>query len=208
MSLTELETIKTFLQIEGTASDSLLSLYQVQVEAEIEAFCNVKLIEEERTEVLKYVTSRADASDYYPFNTRGSRPGLFVDGINITTFTLLFDNTTVSASNYELDNENGYLQTDSFYDDSDKKLQAVYTSGYNTATAPADLQSVVYQGVRAYYTNFNAAKQGAGNVQSKRIKDFSVQYGNASTGLVGASGRKIYLSSNEPILNKYTRISL
>lgn len=208
MSLTSLTDIKTILQITTTASDALLTLYRDMVEKEVEDYCGINLIEYTATEPLKFVNSRIDASSYTPFETLSGKPLLFVNARHITTFSLVFETTTVSSSTYSINEENGVVTLNQLYDDSDEKLKAVYTAGYTTASAPASLKSVVYQGVRAYFTNFDAASQGGGNVKSKRIKDFSVDYGNSNTGLNNDSGEKIYLASNKVILDRYKRVNI
>lgn len=66
-------------------------------------------------------------------------------------------------------------------------------------------------GVASLFNNNTAAKQGSGNVQSKKIKDFSVTYGNNQNSYVqNANGQlvKTYLASNQHIINRYTNVNL
>lgn len=204
MSLTTIDKIKAFMQITTTATDPLLEIYRDIVVTEIEAYVNTKLVEGTYLEALHFEESRVDLSGYYPFNTSVDNPRLFLEnGRNVTTFTMLSKGATVSSTNYTLDEDNGVITMYAYYNDSKDQLQANYTSGYTTATAPTDLQAVVWQGVKSYFENNGAAKTGSGNVTAKRIKDFSVNYGNAQTGLVDDGGMKLYIKNNSIILNRY-----
>lgn len=206
MNITTVADTKTYLQLTSNDVDTLIQLYIDVVQSEISAEINVPIAQATYTEALSYSINRKDASDYTPFNSAYPENSLFLrNGLNVSNLTIVQDTTTVSSANYNLDADNGVITLYSYLDDSQNKLRASYTAGYTTVSAPFDLKKVVWEGVRAYYQNNTAAKQGGGDVKSKNIKDFSVSYGNTETSLNGSGGKKRYIETNESILSKYRR---
>lgn len=213
MALTTIIDIKTFLQITTTASDALIEMYREIVESEIEAYVSANLIEDDYIEVLNYERSNLDLSDYIPLNTQPNTRNLYLKNQFVTTFTLVNDTTTVSNTEYRLFNNSGFLELYSYQDDFKTNLKAYYKAGFTTATAPIDLKSVVYQGVRAYYQNNQAAKEGFGNIKSESVKNYSYTKGNNQDSLyfsnnIGSGMTKTYLAANNHILDKYRRVNL
>ena len=211
-NLVSLDDIKTFLQVTGTASDTLLTVYRDSIEAEIGAYCGRGLTENTYTEVVRYLQSPYDANDYTFLDVNYDYPAFVVKNTPITAFQLVANDVTVSDSNYWYKNNQGLVQTSSRYDDTKNKLKATYTAGYTTATTPVDLQLVVKEGVRALFTSNTAAASGgaSGAVKSKSIKDFSVSYDGSSSYVVQINNEfvKPYLASNSTILNRYKRIGI
>ena len=209
MSLTTLEEIKDFMQISGTATDALITSYRDIIESEIEAYVNTNLREDSYIETLNYEQSQVDASGFLQYNTRPIRSKLFLKNSYVTTFTLVQDTTTVSTNDYRLYDTAGYIELYSYRDDSEETLKGHYTAGFTTVTAPTDIKSVVYQGVSQLYQSNTPAKQGAGNVKSKKVKNFSVTYGNNASSYIAEVGdalTKSYLEANKIILSKYKKI--
>lgn len=211
-NLVSLDDIKTFLQVTGTASDVLLTVYRDSIEAEMGAYCGRTLTENTYTEVVHYLQSPYDANSYTFLDVNYDYPAFVVKNTPITAFELVANGVTVSDTNYWYQDDQGVIQTSSRYDDSKNRLKASYTAGYTTATAPIDLQLVVKEGVRALFTSNTAATSGgaSGAVKSKRIKDFSVAFDGSSSYVVqiNNSFMKPYLASNSTILNRYKRIGL
>jgi hypothetical protein len=205
-SIVSLEEVKAFMQITTTASDALIQSYIDLTQAEIEAVIGRNLARATYTEVLVYKQSRFDKSGYTYLDTSQDAPVLFLKNTPIVNLTLEHGGV-VPTTSYTYDPDNGVLRPNSqLY-----RPTATYVAGYTTATAPADLKGVVKLGVVSLFENNKAAKQGSGNVQSKRIKDFSVTYGNNQNSYIQSSGSqlvKTYIASNMAILNKYQNINL
>lgn len=207
MSLTTLNEIKAFLQITTTVTDALITTYRDIIESEIESYVNQNLTQSTYTEVLNYTDRNYDLSSFTPLNTGQRHLSLSLKNGFVNSLTLLEGNTTVS--DYNLINKSGLIETYQKFDDHKNNLQAHYDAGFTTSTAPIDLKSVVYLGVKSLYENNSQAKQGNGNVKSKSVKNFSVSYGNeqsAYTLSMNNSLVKQYLASNNSILSKYQRV--
>lgn len=197
---------KAFMQITTTATDTLIGLYIDLVEAEVEAVIGRTLAQTTYTEVLDYKQSKFDQSEYTYLDASQDAPVLFLKHTPITNLSLDHGGV-VPTTSYTYDANNGVLRTDSQL----STPTATYVAGYTTASAPNDLKGVVKLGVVSLFENNKASQQGAGNVQSKKIKDFSVTYGNNQNSYVqsvGANLIKTYIASNMAILNKYQNINL
>lgn len=199
---------KVFMQVTGTASDVLIQTYIDLVESELEAVLMRKLEKATYTEVLDYKQSKFDQSGYTNLDAHHESPVFFLKNTPVIANSLSLEHGgTVPTESYTYNLNNGVLKTDSQLN----TPTATYVAGYTTATAPADLKGLVNMGVASLFNNNTAAKQGSGNVQSKKIKDFSVTYGNNQNSYVqNANGQlvKTYLASNQHIINRYTNVNL
>ena len=207
-NLVSLTEVKSYLQITNTLTDTLIDMYVESVEAEVDAYTDRVLARGTYTEVVDYLQSRFDKSEFTPMNAGPSAPDLFLTNYPIVTITsVISGGNTVTQDTYTYDSQNGVLSPDSQLD----QPTVTYVAGYTTVTAPAALQLVIMQGVSSLYTNNRAASQGSGNVKSKSIKDFSVSYGNEQTGYVTLSNGKLvknYIASNSVILDRYKRVNI
>lgn len=210
-NLISVDDLKTFLQVTGTASDTLITLYRDMVEADIDAYVGRQLTEGTFTEVLKYKRSLYDNSQWSPMDVSQSKANLFVKNTPVSSLTFTDDGATVTSTDYNLYEGNGVIELNSYRSDEDKHLQATYVAGYTTATAPIDLQNVVRMGVRALFTSNSAASSGkqSSNVKSKKIKDFSVSYASDSGSYISDDGSfKPWIKANSTILNRYKRVNI
>src|SRR5690606_33621443 len=152
------------------------------------------------TEIPSYLGSRFDQSSYTSLDTWNEESFLFLKNTPIIGISITYNGSVYPTTSYSYNADQGYI-----YNAYLAEPTVTYTAGYTTSTAPADLKLVALQGVKSLYENNSAASSGSGNVQSKRIKDFSVTYGNEQSGYLGTGG-KIYLKSISTILNRYKRI--
>lgn len=206
MFLISLTEAKEFLQITNTATDALITTYIDMVEAEIEAYTNRSLALATYTETPKYLQSNFDQSDYTYFEAATNVPNLFLRNYPIRSLTLTVGGQTATAS-YIYNANNGVITINDYVSDP----TVTYVAGYTTATAPNDLKAVAKMGVSSIFNNNSAAKMGSGNVTSKRIKDFSVNYGYNQNSLLSEVNNelvKTYIAGNKTILNKYRRVDL
>jgi hypothetical protein len=213
-NLVNLTDVKTFLQVTGTATDTLLNMYTDIIEAEVEAYTHRTLIRGTYTEPVDYKASKYDRTAQSLLDASHVRPKFFLKNAPVVNLTLVNDEVTISATEYFLDEQKGVIDGKAQYDTSDEKVVATYVAGYNTITCPTDLKSVIYQGIRAIFVTNAAATAGkaTGQVKSKGIKDFNVAYDVAGTAYITSWGTqgafKPYLESNKTILKKYTRVNI
>lgn len=217
MGIISLQEAKDFLQITTTATDALIEDYIDMVTAEIEAYCDRSFEAVTYTEVLHTDRSKYDLSTYYPLNTGDYPIAIRLKQYPVQEIISIVDNiTTISSSNYTVDNDNGLLRFYEAISDYKEELVATYFAGYDSTTGstysmPNDLKLVAKQGVKVYYQNGGQAKQNQGNVKSKSLKDFSVSYGNEQTGLYVNTEMGLqtsYINAYSNILNRYTHIEV
>lgn len=204
ISLTE---AKEFMQITGTASDALISVYIDMIESEISVVVDRNLAIATYTESLSYLQSSFDRSDYTNLDAGQPAPKLFLKNYPVANITLSEGDTVVPTTSYTTNLDNGVISPD--YQLSEPS--ANYVAGYTTVTAPIALKSVVKLGVTSLYNNNGTATQGSGDVTSKKIKDFSVSYGNNQTGFITQQDGKLvknYIASNMMTLKRYMRTNL
>ena len=217
MALVTLDTVKTFLQITGTSSDTILNLYIDLISSEINAYVGRNLDETYYVdEPLEYQFSKYDPSSNRPLDVREPNPQVFLREYPVQGLEITSRGTTVPTSDYTLDHRNGVVTFFKSYTDYKERLKASYTAGYTTITGatytvPSNLQLVALEGVKRLYTNGGAAEESSGDVTSKKVKDFSVQYGgtanssnyffDSNSGLV-----KAYLEANSTTLNRYRKV--
>lgn len=211
MAYVTLSETKDFLQITTTASDVLIQSYIDIVTGEVDAYTNRTLSEVTYSEVVEYLEDGRDRNAYRPYNVAENYPRLYLSEYPVVgDVELVYDSvTTVSTANYKTSSDNGVVFVYDYQADDQRKLEANYVAGYTTASAPAALKGVIYQGVKSYYENNSVAKQGVGNVKSKSLKDFSVSYGNEQSGLytqINGKLVKTYLAANSDILDGYSRV--
>lgn len=202
-----LSDAKDFMQVTVATYDLLIQSYIDLTEAEIEAYTNRTLSRGTYTEVLSYPQSTFDQTAYTNLDAAQPAPLMFLDNTPIVSITSV-NSGAIPASGYQYDANTGAIS----FTSQPFQPTVTYIAGYTTATAPADLKMVALLGVASLYRNNSAARQGAGDVKSKSIKDFSVTYGNESTGYLSkgesSSLIKNYIGSNLHILNKYRRVDL
>lgn len=207
-ALVTITEVKEFLQVTGTASDALITLYMDLVESELEAVLDRNLAQATFTEVVDYLQSKYDHTGYSALDASQPAPKLFLDNVPVVAIdSVVSGGATVTSTSYSVNVDTGVMSTDSQLD----QPTVTYVAGYNTATAPAALQQVIYMGVASLFNNNTAASAGSGNVKSKTIKDFSVTYGNEQNSYVYSSNRglvKTYLASNEAVLRHYKRVRI
>lgn len=218
--IVKLGDIKTYLQLNSADDDSLVLLYAELVQAEIEAYVQRPLELNTYTEYLKFNSYNSDLLPLTPLGAEIKNRFLFVENTPITELSILVDGEEVSTDNYNYNANTGVIEMYVNYDDSKNSIVAEYSAGYSTASTatfgvPSDLKLVMLEGIKSIYINNSQATKGSGNISSKKIKDFSVSYGNestsniAKTGLAGSGALvKTYIASNSTILNKYKRISI
>ena len=207
--IADITETKVFMQITGTASDVLIAVYLDMVEAEVEAYVGRPLARATYTETLTYLQSKFDKTGYTLLNASQDIPKLFLSNYPIVSGSLVITSgdAPVTQSDFSYDVSNGVLSPNFQL----TEPTATYVAGYTTATAPTDLKAVVKLGVSSLFNNNKQAVSGSGNVKSKRIKDFSVDYGNDQTGYVTTENNmlvKNYIASNKVILNKYLRVDV
>lgn len=211
-NLVSLTDVKQFMQITGTVSDAILDVYIALTEAEIEAVLDRNLARATYTEVVDYLQSKFDHSAYTNLDAGPDRPRLFLKNTPVVTISsVVSGGVTMSSSHYTYDPDNGVFTPETQLD----VPTVTYVAGYTTATLPAALKGVIEAGVSSLYYNNQSSNQSAGNVKAKRIKDFSVDYGNDQTGYVAStlSGGekqlvKTYIASNMVVLNRYRNVNL
>lgn len=213
MALITLTEIKDYLQITGTSSDSLLTIYADYSQAEIESYINTPLNETVRNnEVTHYQNSdfsyfEDNALDFYEdYNY------LFTKYRPVSNLVIKEGDKTVSSDDYEVNLDNGTIRLYKHLNDSEDNLKLSYTSGYTTSTIPSALKLVMLDGVRWFWQNKGASTQGNKEVDSKKVKDFSVSYKSDSTVINNNSGNssiyKSYIAENMTILKKYKQINI
>ena len=216
--LITLTQAKAYLQITSSDDDALISDYIEMVTGEVEAYCDRTLTTVGYSEVLHKQRSQLDLGSEVPLNMAENRLKIRLRQTPVNSVeAIVQDTTTITSTNYTTNTDNGIITFYESVSDFKDKLVTAYTAGYTTVTGsaftvPSSLQLVVKEGVRAMYQNNTAAKMGAGNVKSKKLKDFSVSYGNDQTGLYvkDANGalRKSYIAGNATTLNRYRRIGI
>lgn len=220
MALVALNELKTFLQISTTANDTVLTLYLDLVSSEVSAFVNRNLEETFYTdEVLHYVRSDFDIDDLRALSVNEPHPQVFVQNYPVIgSLSLSYDGETVSTDDYTINAQNGVITFYRFVRDYKDRLTTSYTAGYTSVTGaanttPNDLRLVVMDGVKRMFQSSGTVTPGQGNVKSKKIKDFSVSYGNNLDSSVVVESNsygllKGYLAANHSILQKYMRVDL
>lgn len=199
---------KAFMQVTGTATDTLISTYIDITEAEVDALVGRPLGRATYTESLSYLQSTFDQSGVTLLDAGQDSPNLFLRNYPVISLTLT-DDAVIPTTSYSVDLANGVIS-----DIYPNRPTATYVAGYTTATAPADLKGLVMMGVTSLYNNNGAASNGGGGtaqVTSKRIKDFSVSYDNTQNSYTtwnSGSFVKNYISSNMHIIRKYQRITV
>lgn len=219
MSLVTLAEVKTFLQITTTTSDALLTLYIDYVGAEIDAYTGRTLSQTVYTdEVLEYVESDYDYYSPRALAISSDFPVVFTKEFPISGLGLTYNGESVDTENYNYIPNTGVITLYKKYLADKQLFKATYTAGYTIVTGtsysvPTDLKLVTLEGVKRMYENNTAANTSGGNVKSKRIKDFNVEYGNDQTGYVSTlqtNGNtrlmKSYLAANAVILDRYRKI--
>lgn len=218
MTTSALVTITQVQDYLGISTTTGLQTYIDIVSSEIDAYTGRNLSQNVYTdEVLNWTNSTFDTSDNEPLDTEIDYPSLFLSNYPIVgSVAITEDGTAVPTANYSTDTTNGVIKVFSYISDDKDKLLATYTAGYTTTTGqtntiPSDLRGVALEGVRYMFVNGGTARQGTGNVSSKKVKDFSVSYGdnadnsryvNTDMGLI-----KSYIAGNSIILNRYKKIS-
>lgn len=199
---------KAFMQVTGTASDALISTYIDLIEGEIEAYVDRNLIQGTYTESLSYLQSSFDQSSYTLMDASTGSPSLFLDNYPVIQLTLTSSGSEVTSTDYYLDQTSGVISSSNQY----SEPTATYVAGYTTETAPNDLKFVVLSGVKSLFDNNTASSSSSkGNVKSKRIKDFSVDYGNEQTGYITNSNGmlvKNYIAANKVTLDRYLKVTV
>lgn len=219
--LLSLSETKEFLQITATSTDSLITLYISLIQGEVDSYLNRKLEQTTYTnESLFYKSTSLDLYEKPSFEFGEDLPQLFLDEYPVSSLTLKYDGSTISTSKYRLDSKNGTITLYEKYDDQEGKITADFTAGYVTNTTstyalPAELKLVMLEGVKQLYENNKQAKQGAGDVKSKSIDNFSVTYGNEQSGTSMTINQgnsqvviKRYLAQNSATLNRYKKLSV
>ena len=199
--------VKEFMQVTGTATDSIIDTYIDIIEAEIDAELDKTLALATYTEPLKYLQSTFDQTEYTYLDASQSTPEFILKHTPVTNISISVNGTALPTTSYSYNPKSGVVTMNDVYSDP----TATYVAGYTTLTAPADLRGVIKMGVASLYNNNKAAQQGSGGVKSKRIKDFSVDYGDSQNSLTQNLNGKIvktYIASNEVILTKYKNTHL
>lgn len=211
--ITNLDDLKTYLGITGTASDTILTMQTNIVESEISSIIDRQLgIATYTDESLVYLGSNVDGQPTIPLDMRGQTPAVFLANYPVVQMISLESNESeVSTNAYSLGEVNGVIRLGGYWPD----LRANYVAGYTSDTLPYDLQSLIYEGVRALYAGTSATtKRGSGGeVASKRIGDFAVTYRdgmsyNSLTSNVLPGLAKRYLIENQHILAKYKKVNV
>lgn len=204
--LISLNEAKTYMQVSGTASDALITLYIDLIEAEISTYLDRNLAIGTYTEPLKYLQSRFDKTGHTNLDVSQDPPNLFLKNYPVLQLTLTAA-SEIPTTSYHVNVNNGVISSNSQL----TEPTASYVAGYTTASAPTALKNVTLMGVISLFNNNKQASQGSGNVKSKSIKDFSVSYGNEQTGYVISQAGKLtkaYIAANTHILDRFKRINL
>lgn len=202
-----LDEAKAFLQITGTLSDTTINTYIDMVESEISAYIGRSLALGTYTEVLYYKQSFFDRTAQTYLDVEETEPLLFLKNTPVTSLSLNYNGSVITTSSYSYNANTGVIRSTGVL----SEPTASYVAGYTTVTAPLDLKSTAKSGVLSIFNNTSAASAGSGNVQSKRIKDFSVTYGNAQSSSaiqLGSQYVKTYLAQNSFILDRYRTINI
>jgi len=201
ISLTE---AKIFMQITNTVSDILIDAYIEMIEGEIDAYTNRTLGLATYTETLTALQSTFDVSSTQFVNAYDSTYQLFLNNYPISSLSLTSNGNTVTSTSYNYNAQNGVVNPNYQLGGA----TATYVAGYTTITAPAALKAVIKLGVTSLFNNNGIASSSSGNVKSKKIKDFSVEYGDAASGYLAVSDgllAKSYIVSNSVVLGHYKK---
>lgn len=196
------------MQVQSSDYDELIETYIGMVEAEVSAYIDRPLALGTYTEVPKITTSQFDHSEYTPLDTWQAGSSYYLRNYPVLQASF----SGVDEDAYTIDLENGVVTPTGL----SYPTTATYVAGYTTATLPTDLKMIIMLGTKSMYENNSASAQGKGDVKSKSVKHFSVNYGNAQSGYVTESKSsngapilvKNYIASNQLILNRYRRIDL
>ncbi len=182
--------------------DSLIEL----VTAEIEAYCDRLLDQNEVVEeTLKYTYYDYDLDPDPAFAVRKGQPVIRLKEYPVDDLELTENGEVVPEDDYHLYSDIGIIIGKKAFDTRFANLSADYLGGYNPV--PSALQLVALQGIKAYFSDSGTTAQGNANVKSKSLDRFSVSYGNGQS-LIGGTGGKTYLITNEAILSKYRRFDI
>lgn len=204
--------IKDYLGITGTTSDSIISTQRDLVVGEINVVLNRRLeLATYSNEVLEYKTSMNDLQFNPELDLGRKNRKLFLANFPVVSFiSLVYDNQSISTNDYSVINNSGIIETYSVLPTAYRKLKATYVAGYNLSTIPHELQFLLLEGVRQLWGSFGSSvAKGSGDVESKKVGDYSVTYGGNSEGLYQQTSYvKRYLNENIHIINAFKNVSL
>lgn len=204
-----LQTTKQFLCIDGSNEDGFLNLLLELVEGAVSDYLGCTLASTQYVdEILQYKESRNDYRYNPKLDYSDEQLRLYLKNypvISLDAFTQ--GGEAISSDDYTLRASEGHLDMYVGYSDYKARLRATYTAGYTESTLPAGLKKVILDGVRYMYEGGAAAKRGNGQVDSKKIGDFSVSYAGNSSVYDGKQMEK-FIAQNAVILDTYRRITL
>lgn len=200
--------VKQFLGVTSTVNDSLITTFTNYVIAEIESYCGRTLTLTTYTgATLKYEDSTFDNRPQITLDTSEGYPKLYLQQYPVTTVTSFTykDNPLVATDDYMLNTTNGVIEMYTAFNDLKDNIEITYVAGYDSA--PNDLKLVICQGVKAMYAESGATSQNSGGISSKKVGDFSVNYGAGNSQYSdGSTIGKTYLMANRAILNRYRKV--
>lgn len=207
--LVTLTETKAYLGITSTATDTLLNTLITYTTADIEAYCDRRLVETTITgEILQYEQSNFDAVRNPVLDVNYDYLQVFLKEYPVTSLVLYNDTVVVDTENYSLETPTGVVTVLSWVNDKTNKFTADYTAGYTTTTGstysiPNALKLVALEGVKYAFKASGVVTQGSGNnVTSKSVSSFSVSYSDVSGEI------RNYLLQSDHILSRYKRISI
>ena len=164
MSLTTLQAVKAFKDVQGTSHDSELQRLLLAVDRFIENFCGRKL-------------EQATLTEYY--HPRAGQSHLLLNRFPVSSITALYDDplrgfgedTLVAASDYALeDAEGGILRLlDGEFSGGVRTVKITYVGGYNPV--PGDLEQAA---IELCWLARDKGDKALLGLQSKSIADGSV----------------------------------
>lgn len=212
MSLVSVAEAKSYMGITGASKDALIQSLINIVEGEVSAYLDRNLsLATYGDEVLSYDVSSFDARYNPELDTGSDYPKVFLENYPVVSLEeVTYEGDAIADIYWDYIPSTGAITLYSFYDDRKQKLKATYVAGYTSATLPAALRGVILDGVKYHYSLSGTASQTSGGVQSKKVGDFSVSYGDSnSTRLTSGNGYgKAYLVLNESTLNRYKKICI
>ena len=141
--LVSLANIKTYLALDTTTYDDLLTLLEGSAVSFLETYCNNKILEED---VIQYFDGDDALYDnlFFLNNTVNITDFEFYEEV-AGTFVL------VSADDYDLNDKGGILTLNTGIMEGKHNYKAVYTCGYDDATITNDLKIAILKIIGKYY---------------------------------------------------------